>query len=163
MPLPGIPQPGLLPVDDGLRLRRFGEPFDFALGWYRDEETVWLVDGRREPYDLERLARMYRYLDGRAELYWIELDDGRGFRPIGDVAFSQDDLPIVIGERACRGQGVGRRVVSALIRRAGALGFDHLGVEEIYRWNIASQRLFQGLGFQRAAATQRGWRYRLEL
>ncbi len=43
---------------------------------------------------------MYSYLNRHYELYWIETDDGEGFRPIGDVAFGEDDMPIVIGDPA---------------------------------------------------------------
>ena len=44
MPIPGIVQPDLLEIEQGLRLRRFDGRFSFALPWYRDEETVLLVD-----------------------------------------------------------------------------------------------------------------------
>ena len=50
MPIPTIAQPETLP-------------------WYQDGETVWLVDGDRRPYTLERLRRMYEFLDARGELY----------------------------------------------------------------------------------------------
>lgn len=56
----------------------------------------------RTPYTLEKVHVMYRYLQARGELYIIEGKDTplSDFRPIGDVTFWQDDLPIVIGEKA---------------------------------------------------------------
>ena len=62
-----------------------------------------------------------------------------------------------------RGQGRGRQVVQTLIHRAEALGFDHLGVEEIYHYNVRSKRMFESLGFQVVEQTDAGCRYRLDL
>lgn len=73
MPIPGIEQPELLPVDEELRLRRYDEEDEFALAWYQDEETLMLVDGKFQPYDRERLKKMYHYLNDRGEVYFIEL------------------------------------------------------------------------------------------
>ena len=49
MAIQGIEQPAVIQIDDYLRLRRFDGVFDFALEWYQDLETVWLVDGKRDP------------------------------------------------------------------------------------------------------------------
>ena len=65
MPIKGIEQPQLIDVAPGLRLRRFDGGFAFALAWYQDGETLYLVDGKREPYTMERLEGMYRWLDER--------------------------------------------------------------------------------------------------
>ena len=73
MPIKGIEQPQLIDVAPGLRLRRFDGEYAFALAWYQDGETLYLVDGKREPYTMERLEGMYRWLDERGELYFIEL------------------------------------------------------------------------------------------
>lgn len=164
MPIPGIPQPEQLPLSPALRLRRYDGPADRALAWYQDEETVWLVDGVRRPYDRDRLEQMYAWLDRHGELYWIEQAGPDGvFRPIGDVTFSRQDLPIVIGERSARGKGIGRQVVAALIDRGRQLGYPFLLVNEIYDWNPASRRLFEGLGFRACEKTEKGSRYRLDL
>ena len=93
MPIPGIPQPEVLDIDDTLRLRRYDGQFADALAWYQDRETLLLVDGKTDPYDLGRLEGMYTYLNAHGELYWIELraPDG-GWRKIGDVTFSREDI-----------------------------------------------------------------------
>lgn len=163
MPIAGIEQPELLEIGADLRLRRFDGRFDFALPWYQGGETLYLVDGKREPYDMARLEVMYRYLDARGELYFIELLRDGEFVPIGDVTFWQEDMPIVIGERAERGRGIGRRVISALCERARGLGWRELAVEEIYDWNEASRRCFMAAGFEPYAKTERGWAYRRTL
>ena len=150
MPIPGIAQPDLLEIEYGLRLRRFDGQSAFALPWYQDEETVRLVDGKHTCYTEEALAQMYAYLDARGQ-------------PIGDVTFWREDMPIVIGDRRFRGKGIGGKVVAALIARGRALGYDRLGVAEIYDYNIPSRRCFERAGFRACEKTARGSRYELIL
>ena len=163
MPIPGTEQPEYLYIDGKLRLRRFDNHFDFAFDWYQDPETVWLVDGVRTPYSWENLERMYHYLEKQGELYFIEALRNGAFHPIGDVCFWQDDMPIVIGDRAFRGKGIGRQVVSSLILRGRELGYDTLRVHEIYAYNTASRKCFEGLGFRPYETTEHGNRFELTL
>lgn len=163
MPIPGVPQPDLLDVSDGLRLRKFDGRFDFAFPWYQDTETVRLVDGGPCPYDWDRLERMYSFLDGHGELYFIEvLEDGL-WRPVGDVTFWKDDMPIVIGDSRYRGRGLGRKIIAALVERGRALGYSELKVGEIYDFNLPSQKCFESVGFQAWQKTERGCGYILRL
>ena len=97
MAIEGVEQPEILEINETLRLRRYDGAADFAFAWYQDPELVYLVDGVKRPYDRETLYNMYDYLDQHGELYFIEARAGEGFAPIGDVAFSRTDLPIVIG------------------------------------------------------------------
>lgn len=155
MPIPGIEQPQILPIDNTLRLRRFDDNFLFALDWYQDPQTVYLVDGVKTPYTTEKLERMYHYLDKQGELYFIELRTIGGWQPIGDVTFWQADMPIVIGDPACRGKGIGRRVITALADRARDLGYSEIYVNEIYDYNTGSRKCFEHAGF-RVCAQQDG-------
>lgn len=163
MAIQGIKQPAVIQIDESLRLRKFDGVFDFALKWYQDEDMVYLVDGERRAYDLERLTRMYRYLDAIGELYFIELLENGKYRPIGDVTFWQEDMPIVIGDPSCRGRKNGRRVIAALVQRGRELGFDHVSVGEIYDWNEASRRCFESVGFRACEKTENGSKYRMHL
>lgn len=163
MPIPGIQQPDFIFIDDTLCLRKYDGVHAFALEWYQDAETVYLVDGKRDSYSPERLRRMYDYLNARGELYFIETQGPDGWLPIGDVTFWQEDMPIVIGRRSERGKGIGRRVVEALIRRGRALGYDKLYVDEIYDYNTGSRACFEHAGFRAYEKTDRGRRYVLEL
>lgn len=163
MPIPNIPQPEILTVSENLRLRKFDGIFEFAFPWYQDPELVWMVDGNRNPYPKEKLSRMYRYLDHQGELYFIEISDNGPWKPIGDVTFWREDLPIVIGDPSCRGKGIGKAVIAALIQRGKNLGFDTLRVEEIYTWNIASRKCFESLGFRKCGKTHKGNQFLLDL
>ncbi len=163
MPIPEIEQPSVLQVDEQIRLRSYDGIHDFALSWYQDVELIWLVDGDRKPYDTDRLNRMYRYLNEHGELYFIEVLENGSYRPIGDVTFWQQDMPIVIAEPAWRGKGVGKKIIAALVERGRALGYDKLYVDEIYHYNIASRRCFESVGFRAYEETEKGVSFVLEL
>lgn len=163
MPIAGIEQPEYINVSDDIRLHKFDNNFNFALEWYQDEETVMLVDGEKKPYDIEKLRRMYSYLNELGELYFIEVLDCDKYVPIGDVTFCSKDMPIVIGVKAYRGKGIGRKVVMALIERGKQLGYASLEVKEIYEYNKGSQKLFEGVGFKKYEKTEKGYKYKLNL
>lgn len=162
MPIENISQPETLFVSETLRLRKYDGNHDFALSWYRDPETVWLVDGDRDVYTPELLNKMYTHQDAHGELYFIEALGEDGWRPVGDVCLSTDDFAIVIGEKDLRGKGVGRMVTAALIHRARALGWKRVRAE-VYDFNAGSRRLFTSLGFRQEEKTEKGYRYILSL
>ena len=161
MAIQGIEQPEIIQIDDTLRLRKYDGVYEFALAWYQDEETVYLVDGKIDPYTMSRLKGMYEYLNDAGELYFIEVLENDTYKPIGDVTFWQEDMPIVIGDPAYRGKGIGRKVISALIERGRSLGYDHLAVGEIYDWNVGSRRCFEGVGFVPCEKSEKGSSYKL--
>jgi RimJ/RimL family protein N-acetyltransferase len=163
MPIESTPQPEIIDIDEQLRLRRFDGECGFALEWYLDPETVWLVDGVRTPYTPEKLRGMYGYLDRHGELYFIEVMKDGAFIPVGDVTFWQEDMPIVIGDPACRGKQIGRKVVSALTQRARQLGWKEIFVDQIYHYNVPSRKCFEAAGFQLFASTEKGVTLRKDL
>lgn len=163
MPIQGTVQPEFLEVDEGIRLRRFDGVYDFAFDWYQDEETVWLLDGVRKPYSRETLCAMYEYLNRQGELYFIEVKTAGEWIPVGDVTFWQEDMPIVIGNPAFRGRGIGKRVIARLLERGRELGYKTLYVNEIYDWNTASRRCFESMGFEAYEKTEKGSRFRVGL
>ncbi len=163
MAIESVAQPDIIVINDGLRLRKFDDEFIFALAWYQDEETNYMVDGKRGVYDTDQLSRMYHFLDKKGEVYFIEVTENGMYRPIGDVTFWQEDIPIVIGVPEYRGRGIGKKVISTLILRGRALGYDHLLIGEIYEWNEPSRRCFESLGFRAYEKTEKGARYRLDL
>ena len=58
---------------------------------------------------------------------------------------------------------MGRKVIRCLMDRGRALGFDRLGVREIYDWNAASIRCFTACGFAPVERAENGWRYEAKL
>ncbi|NYV27945.1 GNAT family N-acetyltransferase [Streptobacillus felis] len=163
MPIQGIKQPEILNIDDDLRLVKFHKDFSFALKLYQDLETVWLVDGEKEIYDEALLERMYSYLESIGELYFIYYKIEGEYKPIGDVTFSKEYMPIVIGEKEFRGKGIRKKIISALINRAKDLGYDKIEVNEIYYFNNNSKKLFTSLGFKEHIKRDKGMGYILNL
>ena len=96
-------------------------------------------------------------------LYFIEVNEDGEWKPIGDVTFCQEDMPIVIGERKYRGKGIGKKVVSALVERGKAMGYEKLYIGEIYDFNTGSQKCFESVGFRSYEKTKKGSRYVLRL
>lgn len=156
MPIEGIEQPLILQIDDTLRLRKFDGVYDFALEWYQDVEMVYLVDGVKVPYTFEKLERMYSYLNKVGELFFIEVLENGEYKPIGDVAFWSEDMPIVIGDKKYRGKGIGKKVILKLIERGKELGYTKLYVSDIYEYNIGSRKCFESVGFEECCKTEKG-------
>ena len=164
MPLDGIKQPELIPVSAEVRLRKYNGFFDFAFDWYQDLEMLKMLDGPNAAvYDVDKLARMYHYLDRHGELYFIEIKFEGKFIPVGDVTFSKEDIPIVIGLSEYRGKGIAKQVIKTLIKRAQTLGYDCLFIKDIYDYNLPSIRLFESCGFAPTEKTEHGHSYYLRL
>ncbi len=163
MPLQGIKQLDIIQIDDTLRLTKYKGECAFALPWYKDEDTLWLLNGDKTPYSFELLQKMYDWQNNNSELYFIEVYYNNNFHPIGDVAFSKDDMAIVIGDKNHRGKKIAKRVIQTIINRAKTLGFKELNINEIYTWNKASQNLFTKQGFKQTTQTKNGYSYKLML
>ena len=163
MPILGVQQPEIIQINRQLRLRKYDGVFDFALEWYQDTQTVYLVDGVQKTYDEQLLADMYEYLNDKGELYFIESFIDGMYKPIGDVTFSQTDMPIVIGDKNFRSKGIGKKVISTLIDRGKKLDYAYLCIREIFDYNTASIKLFEELGFTPLDKTANGHSYILQL
>lgn len=164
MPIKGTKQPDYVNIDYEIRLKAYSGTYEFAYNWYQDIDSLELIDGKGKavPYTLERLKNMYEYLNNHGELYFIEKKINDNYIPVGDVTFWKDDMPIVISKEY-RNQGVGKKVIQCLIKRAKDLGYKQIHVREIYDYNLGSQKLFMGCGFTRMALTETGARYLLDI
>ena len=133
------------------------------MAWYQDVDLVEFVDGVRSPYNVEKLNAMYSYLEKHGDLFWIEFRAKGEWFPIGDVTLSQENLPIVIGNPTYQHQGLGRKVLKALIDLARQKGWKQLTVQEIYTFNRISRRCFESLGFVENGTTENGVSFVLTL
>ena len=163
MPIKGIEQPGYIEIDKEIRLRKFDGKYDFAFEWYQDTDTLWMLDGDKEPYTLELLDKMYTWWSQVGEVYFIEVLEDEIYKSIGDVSFKQDDMPILIGDKNYRKKGIATKVIRKLIERGKELGYKELEIEEIYSWNLDSQKLYTNLGFKPFKETKNGMSYKLIL
>ena len=155
----------IIQIDDSLRLVPYflADHQDAALAWYQDVDLVELVDGIRIPYSSEKLNTMYSYLERHGDLFWIEFREKGEWLPIGDVTLSQENLPIVIGNPTYQHQGLGRKVLKALIDLARQRGWTEMKVQEIYTFNPISRRCFESLGFVESRRTKSGVGFLLKL
>ena len=155
----------IIQIDDSLRLVPYflADHQDAALAWYQDVDLVELVDGIRIPYSPEKLNAMYFYLERHGDLFWIEFREKGEWLPIGDVTLSQENIPIVIGNPTYQHQGLGRKVLKALIDLARQKGWEQLKVQEIYTFNRISRRCFESLGFVESGTTENGVSFVLTL
>lgn len=164
MPIEGIEQPRSIEIDNGLRLSAYEGQYDFAYGWYQDIDSLELIDGKGKavPYTMERLEKMYTYLNAHGECYFIELKVVDHYVPVGDVTFWQEDMPIVISKEF-QHHGIGKKVIHCLIQRAKELRYAKIWVQEIYEHNVVSRRLFESCGFIQEEATQDGAKFSLNI
>ncbi|WP_042224689.1 GNAT family N-acetyltransferase [Oceanobacillus manasiensis] len=141
-------------IENNLRLRSAQLPKDIyhAFPWYQDEEILFYSEGEgTTPYDLQTIERMYKRLMEIGELYIIEYFQANRWYAIGDVTLSRNMMPIVIGEKDYRGKGIGKCVITMLIKRAMKLGWSSLKVNKIYTYNTPSRTLFEKSGFVKVA------------
>ena len=155
----------IIQIDSSLRLVPYflTDYRDVALTWYQDVDLVELVDGVRIPYNVEKLNDMYSYLEKHGDLFWIEFREKGEWLPIGDVTLSLENIPIVIGNLTYQHQGLGCKVLRALIDLAQQKGWKQLKVQEIYTFNRISRRCFESLGFVESGSAEKGTSLYLKL
>lgn len=166
MPLDGIKQPEIITLSDVFRLRKYNGRFEVFLPGYQDpvvyQNSEGIFDEEKKP-NLAYVRGMCNFLDSVGELYYIEAREKGGFVPIGDVTIKQENPPIAIWRGEYRGRGLGTLVMRAVIERMRALGYDSIVGSTVYKWNTASQKLHEKLGFRRVGETERDYIYELEL
>ena len=166
MPLDGIKQPEIITLSDDFRLRKYDGHFEIFLPGYQDpvvyQNSEGIFDEEKKP-NLAYVRGMCNFLDSVGELYYIEAREKDGFVPIGDVTIKQENPPIAIWRGEYRGRGLGTLVMRAVIERVRALGYDRIVGSTVYKWNTASQKLHERLGFRRVSETERDYIYELEL
>ena len=152
MPINGIAQPEIINIDETLHLRAYDGNYLTGLPWYENEVVYYNSEGitdKSKIPDAKWVERMYTAFNnsGKSEMYFIEVKENGIFIPIGDVALQEQNPPIVIGVDQYRGIGIGKKVMSAIIQRAKKIGIKRFYNTSIYEYNIASQKLYESLGF----------------
>ena len=166
MPLPNIDQSNIISITATLRLRQYDGHYELFLPGYQNptvyQNSEGIFDETRIP-NLDYVKGMCNYLQKVSELYYIEILESGLFVPIGDVTIKPDNPPIAIWFDQYHGKGIGKLVMQTLIHRLRALGYSKITGSMVYRWNIASQKLHEGLGFVRTDENEREITYELDL
>jgi len=166
MPVNDIPQPDIIEISNVLRLKRYDGSYEKALEGYRDpyvyQNSEGIFDTDKIP-DMEYVKRMFEYLDGVGELYFIEVfEDGR-WSAVGDVTVKDINPPIAIWKEKYRNQGIGSAVMNVIIKRLKQLGYEKITGSTVYKWNTASQKMHEKLGFKKTGETEKEYFYSLLL
>lgn len=166
MSLPNVSQPQIILISDSLRLRQYDGHYETFLPGYQNptvyQNSEGIFDESRIP-NLDYVKGMCHYLQKVGELYYIEILEGDVFVPIGDVTIKPENPPIAIWFDRYHRNGIGTRVMQAVIDRLKALGYPKISGSTVFRWNTASQKLHERLGFIRTSENEREIVYELIL
>lgn len=158
--------PQIIPLSDSLRLRKYDGNFALFLPAYQDpyiyQNSEGIFDENKKP-DLDYVRRMCAYLAKTDAFYYIEAKEDGRFIPIGDVTIKPENPPIAIWLEKYRGIGIGKQVMRFVIDTLRAQGHTHITGSTVYKWNIASQRLHESLGFCKSGENETETFYSLTL
>ena len=132
-------------VDPQITLVPYYPNYATTLPWYQDKTLCKQVDDREEPYDLDRLKRMYRYLDHHGDLFYIKYNN----RLCGDVCLQDNGEINIVITQPYQNRHIGRRVIHALIQLAITQNRTKV-YARIYPFNMQSIRMFESAGFIKA-------------
>ena len=159
-------QPDILPVSGTLRLKQYDGHYERFLAPYQDpyiyQNSEGILDDAKKP-DLDYVRRMCEYLSQTGELYYIQVLENGVFVTVGDVTVKEENPPIAIWEARFRGRGIGTAVMRAVIDRLWTLGIRRVTGSAVYKWNLPSQRMHLGLGFQCVGENEQEFFYDLDI
>lgn len=165
MPFINIEQPEIIEIEQGLRLKKFDGDFEKMIEGYRDpvvyQNSEGIFDEGKIP-DEAYIRGMCEYLERAGEFYFIQVFESGGYISVGDVTVRPENPPIAIWQAKYRGVGIGSKVMKAVIRRLSALGYRKITGTSIFKWNAASQKMHENLGFRRVGETEDEYIYELE-
>ena len=151
MPFTGIMQPDIIQIDDKLRLKKYDGDYLKAYEWYQDDIVRKFSEGIIDPnkrLDEKWVAKKLNSLNSSGELYYIEVFENNNYISIGDVTLQENNPPIEIGVDKYRGIGIGKKVMTALLKRAKEIGIKRIFNTGCYEDNYASQKMLLSVGFK---------------
>lgn len=152
MSFKNVEQPNIININEKLRLVKANSTqASIARNWYQDPKILYYSEGKGVgPYHEDSIDGMYRIMEMRGELFFIELKEDNCWIPIGDVGLLNNGIPIVLGVEKYWGRGIATAVMSVLIERAKDIGLKKL-YAKIYKYNERSLRLFTKFGFKKCS------------
>lgn len=129
-------------ISEDISLIPYYPTYETALAWYQDKTLCKQVDDIDTVYTLEKLIRMYNYLNAHGDLFYIACQG----QLCGDVCLQDSgELAIVICKEF-QNRHIGRAVIRRMLTLAAEKGFKQC-FAHIYSFNIQSQQMFKSLGF----------------
>lgn len=131
-----------IPLTDKITLIPYYPASETTLAWYQDKTLCKQVDNIDTVYDLDKLNRMYHFLNTHGDLFYIAYEGTL----CGDVCLQNTgELSIVICKEY-QNRHIGRAVIRGMLAIAAEKGFLQC-YAHIYRFNAQSRKLFEALGF----------------
>ncbi len=136
-------------VDEEIMLIKYYPNYKTTLAWYQDSGLCKQVDNRDTVYDMDLLKCMYKYLDRHGDLFYIKYKN----RLCGDVCLQPSGEVNIVIAKPFQNKHIGRRVIKEIVRLAKEKHIPELHAQ-IYAFNTQSQKMFQSIGFSKAADEQ---------
>ena len=131
-----------IPLTDKIALIPYYPASETTLAWYQDKTLCKQVDNIDTVYDLDKLNRMYHFLNTHGDLFYIAYEGTL----CGDVCLqTTGELAIVICKKY-QNRHIGRAVIQKMLNLAQSKGFASCWAH-IYTFNTQSRKMFLSLDF----------------
>ncbi|EGC82593.1 GNAT family N-acetyltransferase [Anaerococcus prevotii] len=130
-------------VNENIKLVPYFENYETTLKWYEDKDICKQVDNIDFLYDIERLKKMYNYLNTHGTLYYIEYKN----ELVGDISLSNDNEVAIVVCKEFQNKYIGRNCVKKILELAKEKGSKSV-MAKIYAFNHQSRKMFEAVGFK---------------
>lgn len=101
-------------VSEEISLVPYFDNFEYTLNWYKDFDVCKQVDNIDFVYDIERLKKMYNYLNENGDLYYIEYKN----KLVGDICLTNDSEITIVICKEYQNRHIGRKCVYEILKIA---------------------------------------------
>ncbi|MBQ9267575.1 MAG: GNAT family N-acetyltransferase [Clostridia bacterium] len=129
-------------VDNEIKLIPYYPNEKITLEWYQDLDVCKQVDNVDYPYSIEKLNKMYHYLNTHGELYYIEYQGVL----VGDITLKDNGEICIVICKEYQNRHIGRKCIVKMIEIAKEKGLEKV-FAEIYPFNTQSIKTFEAIGF----------------
>ncbi len=130
-------------VNENIKLVPYFENYDTTLKWYEDKNVCKQVDNIDYVYDIDRLQKMYNYLNTHGNLYYIEYKN----ELVGDISLTDDNEITIVVCKEFQNKHIGRNCVKKILELAKEKGLKSI-TANIYDFNHQSRKMFEAVGFK---------------
>ena len=121
-------------VNENIKLVPYFENYDTTLKWYEDAYVCKQVDNIDFLYDIDRLQKMYNYLNTHGKLYYIEYKN----ELVGDISLTDDNEITIVVCKEFQNKHIGRNCVKKILELAKEKGLKSV-TANIYDSNHQSR------------------------
>ncbi|MDU1878623.1 MAG: GNAT family N-acetyltransferase [Finegoldia magna] len=130
-------------VNDRIKLIPYFENYDTTLKWYKDKDVCKQVDNIDFIYDINRLQKMYNYLNTHGKLFYIEYNN----ELVGDISLTDENEITIVVCKEFQNKYIGRNCVTKILELAKENGLKSV-TANIYAFNHQSRKMFEAVGFK---------------